>query len=240
MSNVKQKPFDRVILAIGSPYGALLLVLSAMLLVYPFLGSHWAVSWIFDFITLGLVVMSLRVIHGRGGIFYIGLLLGVSAFITGLLGRSLDVESAYPVGAGMRALFMAYLIIVIFSDIMRRRNITFDAVLGASSVFVLLGLAFGSAYALLEWVAPGSFAIPAIPQSIDLIFGKTTTEFSLLYFSVVTMTTTGFGDITPVAAPARSMAAIEGLLGQLYIAIIIARLVGLEIANHMQGPGSND
>ena len=96
-----RNPFDRVILAVGSPYGALLLVLSAMLLVYPFLGSHWAVSWIFDFITLGLVVMSLRVIHGRGVTFYISLLLGVSAFITGLLGRSLAVDLAYPVGGSL-------------------------------------------------------------------------------------------------------------------------------------------
>jgi hypothetical protein len=66
------------------------------------------------------------------------------------------------------------------------------------------------------------------------------TEFSLLYFSPVAMTTVGFGDIVPVAAPARSMAAIEGLLGQLYLAIIIARLVGLEIASRMQDFRSRD
>ena len=195
-------PFERVVLAVGSPYGALLLVLMAMLLVYPFLGSHGAFSWVLDFVTLGLVVASLRVIHGRGGTYYLSLLLGLSAFLAGLLGRSMDVASAYPVGAGLRALFMAFLIVVIFSDIMRRRDITFDAVLGACSVFVLLGLAFGSAYALLEWLVPGSFAIPVVPPSIASVFGHTSTEFSLLYFSLVTMSTVGFGDIVPVAAPA--------------------------------------
>lgn len=237
---IYRNPFEHFIMTVGSPYGALLLVLSAMLAVYPFLGTHMAASWIFDFITLGLVATSLRAINSRGVVFYISLLLGSSAFITGFLGRSLAVELAYPVGAGLRALFMVYLIIVIFSDIMRRRHITFDAVLGACSVFVLLGLAFGSAYAMLEWLVPGSFSIPAVPPSIERVFGPMTTEFSLLYFSLVTMTTIGFGDIVPVAAPARSLAAIEGLLGQLYLAIIIARLVGLEIASRMQGSGPRD
>jgi hypothetical protein len=54
------------------------------------------------------------------------------------------------------------------------------------------------------------------------------------------MSTVGFGDIVPVLAPARSIAAIEGLLGQLYLAIIIARLVGLEIASHMRDSATSD
>jgi hypothetical protein len=237
---VYRNPFERVILAVGSPYGALLLLLAVMLLVYPFLGTHWAANWIFDIVTLGLVAASLLVIHGKGFAFYLSLLLGSSAFIAGFLGRSMGVASAYPFGAGLRALFMAYLIIVIFRDIMRRRNITFDAVLGACCVFILLGLSFGSAYDLLEWLVPGSFSIPAVPQSIESVFGRMSTEFNLLYFSMVTMATVGFGDIVPVAAPARSLAALEGLLGQLYLAIIIARLVGLEIASRMQDSGSRN
>lgn len=233
-------PFERVILAVGSPYGTFFLILVAMLLVYPFLDSHSAVSWVFDLIRLGLVVSALRIIQGRGITFYLSLLLGLSACLTGVLGQSFDVALAYPVGDGLRALFMAFLVVVIFSDIMRRRVITFDAVLGACSVFVLLGLAFGSAFALLEWLVPGSFAIPVVPQEVARVFGHTSTEFSLLYFSLVTLSTVGFGDIVPVASPARSMVAIEGLLGQLYLAIIIARLVGLEIASRMLDAAPRD
>lgn len=235
-----RNPLERFVMAVGSPYATLLLVLTACLLVYPFLGTHVVASWVFDLITLGLVATSLRVIHGRGVTFYLSLLLGTSSLITSMLGRSLGIASAYQVGTGLRALFMAYLIIVIFSDIMRRKHITSDAVMGACSVFVLLGLSFGAAYALLEWLVPGSFSIPAVPLPIENVFGPMSTEFSLLYFSLVAMTTIGFGDIVPVAAPARSMAAIEGLLGQLYLAIIIARLVGLEIASRMQDSMSRD
>jgi voltage-gated potassium channel Kch len=62
----------------------------------------------------------------------------------------------------------------------------------------------------------------------------------MVYFSLVTMTSVGYGDIAPLAAPARSLAALEGLLSQLYLAIIIARLVGLEIAGRMQNSGPDN
>lgn len=231
-----RRPFERLIAFVGSPYGTLLLVLVATLLAYPFLGSHRALNWLFDLIALGVVAAALRVTDRGQTRYHVIWLLGVSAFISGLLARSLGLDLAYPIGAGLRVLFLGYLIVVIFSDILRRRNITFDAVLGASCVLVMLGLTFGSAYALLEWLVPGSFAIPAVPQSVESVFGPSSTEYQLVYFSLVTMTTIGFGDIVPLAPPARSLAAIEGLLTQLYLAVIIARLVGLEIANRLQNP----
>jgi len=231
-----RRPFERLIAFVGSPYGALLIVLVAMLFVYPFLGSHRAFNWVFDLITLGVVAAALRVTD-RGQTRYHAIwLLGVSAFISGFLARSLGLDWAYPLGAGLRVLFLGYLMVVIFSDILRRKNVTFDAVLGASCVLVMLGLTFGSGYALLEWLVPGSFAIPAVPQAIETAFGTSSTESQLVYFSLVAMTTIGFGDIVPLAPPARSLVAIEGLLAQLYLAIIIARLVGLEIASRLQNP----
>ena len=232
----QQRPFERLITAVGSPYGTLLLVLALTLLLYPFLGSHKALRWVFNFITLGVVVAALRTTQSRRFRFHLIWILGLSAFVTGLLARSLGVEWAYPIGAGLWALFLGCLVVVIFMDIMHRTNITLDAVMGASCILVLLGLAFGSAYALLENLVPGSFAIPAVPQSIVDVFGPTSTEFQLVYFSLVAMTTIGFGDIVPIAPPARSLAALEGLLAQLYLAIIVARLVGLEIASRIKNP----
>jgi hypothetical protein len=164
----------------------------------------------------------------------VGWVLGLAAFITAVLSRSLGVDSAVPLAAGLRALFFGFLIIVILGDVFRRRDITFDAVMGASCALVLLGLAFGSTYVVLEWMVPGSFSIPPLPADIEQVFGPTANEFNLVYFSFVSMTTIGFGDILPVAPPAKSLAVLEGLLAQLYLATIIARLVGLEIASRMQ------
>ena len=228
------RPIKHAVESARSPYGVLLLALTFMLLVYPFLGTHKALNWVFDLIMFGVIAAALRATHGSNLAYRLAWILGLSTFLAGLLSRSLGLASAYPFAAGLRGLFFGYLIVVIFGDIFRRQKITFDAVMGASCVLVLLGLAFSSAYVLLEWQIPGSFHIPDIPASIESVFGPTSTEFNLLYFSFVAMTTIGFGDIVPVAPPARGLAALEGLLAQLYLTIIIARLVGLEIANRMQ------
>jgi len=133
-------------------------------------------------------------------------------------------------------LFLGQLIVVIFTDIVGRKTVTMDAVLGASCIFVMLGLTFGSAYIMIEWLVPGSFSFQALPQSLNTVFGHTSTEYQLVYFSLVTMTTIGYGDIVPLAPAARSLASIEGLLSQLYLAIIIARVVGLQIASRLNNP----
>ena len=233
---MRKRPFDSLIKAVGSPYGALLIVLFALLVLYPFLGYYKHLSWAFNFVSLGIVAAALRVTRDRGAAYYLSLLLGLSFLVADLLYRSLGLEWAHPYEAGLRVLFLGQLIVVIFTDIVGRRTVTMDAVLGASCIFVMLGLTFSSAYMLIELLVPGSFSFQALPQSLNNVFGQSSTEFQLVYFSLVTMTTIGFGDIVPLAPPARSLASIEGLLAQLYLAIIIARLVGLQIASRLQNP----
>jgi len=230
------RPFIRVIDRVEWPYGTLLSVLAIMLVVYPFLGTHKYLGVRFDSVMLGVVVVSLKCTFARGPYSLFEWSLGLLTFGAGLLSRSLGVVSAYPFSAGLRGLFFSYLIVKIFHDIFKRDNITFDAVMGASCVLVLLGLAFGSFFTLLEWLVPGSFIIPPVPSSIEAVFGPTSDEFSLVYFSFVALTTIGFGHIYPVAPPARSLAVLEGLISQLYLAIIIARLVGLELVRRDNTP----
>jgi len=103
----------------------------------------------------------------------------------------------------------------------------------------MISLAFGSAFIVLHWLIPGAFSIPDLPAAVDGNFGQQSIEFQLVYFSIITMTTVGYGDILPVAAPARALASFESILSQLYLAIVIARLVGLEIASRLQEPKIN-
>lgn len=212
------------------PYATLLFALTTMLALYPFLGGYRVLGWIFDIILFAVVVSALQSVYSRGAIYRLGWALGILTFCFGFLGRSAGIEAAYPMSIGLRSVFFAYLIIGICSDIFRREEVTFDAVMGASCVLVLLGLTFGSVFALLEWITPGSFSIPAVAAAAPPLHGRTTVEFDLVYFSFVTLTTTGYGDIVPVSPPVRGLAAVEGLLAQLYLTIMIARLVGLEIA----------
>jgi hypothetical protein len=99
-----------------------------------------------------------------------------------------------------------------------RRGVA-DRLFGAIALYVLIGGMFAAVYAIIAEAAPHAFA-GSLPQR--------TTMFDWGYFSFVTLTTVGYGDITPTAHVARSLAILEALIGQLYPAIIIARLISAQ------------
>lgn len=109
------------------------------------------------------------------------------------------------------------------AQVFRQGPITMHRVLGAVGVYLLLGLAWSFAYHLLDAMKPDAFAI-AVGSSHSIQSGS---EF--LYFSFVTLTTVGYGDITAHDSLARSVVILEALTGQLFPAILIARLVSMEL-----------
>ena len=104
-------------------------------------------------------------------------------------------------------------------------DIVFAAFLamGAIGSYLLIGIVFTQAYRLLAGFIPGAFAIGGAAADYDTISQR------LSYFSFITLTSTGYGDITPVHPYARSLATMEALAGNLFLAVLVARLVGQEI-----------
>ncbi|MFO1323649.1 MAG: potassium channel family protein [Burkholderiales bacterium] len=98
-------------------------------------------------------------------------------------------------------------------------RITVDRIMGAVALYLLLGVAWGSAYEIVAQVDANAFSAP-VPGA-----GGVERWF---YFSFVTLTTVGYGDVTPVARAARVLAIGEALVGQLYPAVVLARLVTLQ------------
>jgi hypothetical protein len=158
--------------------------------------------------------------------FSIGLLLIVPALI-GTWIRYATIHSPYfLMGIGFHlfaALSFAYLACVIIQGSYRQVAETADGLLGAFCAYFLVAVVFGHIYCLCEAVAPGSF-----------VGGKDFTEemlederrhFLLTYFSFITLTTVGFGDISPSSDPTRTFAAIEALTGQFYLVILISEFV---------------
>jgi hypothetical protein len=110
--------------------------------------------------------------------------------------------------------------IVILAQVLKKGPITFRRIQGAIAVYLLLGLAWAHAYELIEYLSPGSFA--------GTIYSSGRFS-SWVYFSFVTLATLGYGDISPVQPLARSLSVAEAITGQLYLAILIARLVSQEL-----------
>lgn len=115
------------------------------------------------------------------------------------------------------------LFIALAESVFREGPVDANRIMGAVSIYFVFGFIWAFVYSLLETSQPGSFTMskPDAGQ-LDLVG-----EF--LYFSMVTLTTLGYGDMAPVSPPARMLATLEAVTGQLYVAIIIARLVGLQI-----------
>jgi hypothetical protein len=124
-----------------------------------------------------------------------------------------------------RILGLGALTWVVMHAVFAPGRITYQRVQGAIVAYLNLALIFASAYRLIWELSPAAFnyALGARGGPGDL--------GTLLYFSLTTLTTTGYGDITPVDPFARSAANLEAVVGQFYLAITIARLVALEIAD---------
>lgn len=123
--------------------------------------------------------------------------------------------------------FLLYTIVVILRQVLSASRVTGDTILGGVVVYVLLGVMFLLLFSIAEQLEPGSFQ-GGTQRFPDEARG----ESFLLYFSFVTLTTLGYGDISPVGGLARALAMFEAIVGQLYLTILIAWLVGVRLSQY--------
>ena len=121
--------------------------------------------------------------------------------------------------------FLAFLIVVIIQFILSQDEITRDLIAGAAIVYLSIAAMWSFAYTLIEMMHPGSFAIPG--QSAG-------SKVNDMYYSLVTITTLGYGDIIPVTSVAKVCSTLEAVIGQLYLVITIAWLVGMHVSQSME------
>jgi voltage-gated potassium channel len=122
-------------------------------------------------------------------------------------------------------LFFIFIIVAILSFIFKQTEITQEVIAAAVVVYLFLGICWAFAYSILEQIVPGSFDLGGIEVE------KMRQTFS--YYSYVTLTTLGYGDITPLTSRAAALSVSEALIGQLYLAVLVARIVGLHISQSL-------
>ena len=117
-------------------------------------------------------------------------------------------------------------------EVWQENHVTLDTIAGAITVYVLIGIGWTHIYSLIETLEPGSFFMPLIDSAESLETRKHVGAYpNLLFFSFVTLTTLGYGDTLPTTASAKGFAIAEAIAGPLFLATLMARLVGLYIAN---------
>lgn len=133
-------------------------------------------------------------------------------------------------GETINGLLLLYLALLVFSFsryIFAAQQVDAELISAALCLYLLLGLLWGSLLMLLEECIPGSFAGLGQTES----FGDMFTRFN--YFSFTTMTTLGYGDITPKTPPAMALCQAEAILGQFFTVVLVARLVGIQVAQEL-------
>jgi hypothetical protein len=125
------------------------------------------------------------------------------------------------------------LIVVVFHIVSQGGPVSGHTVRGAVALYLLIAILFAFLYGLTEELAPGAFTFPGNR------IGEVAQGETFYYFSIVTLTTVGFGDITAVHPFVRSLVMLEALIGQLYPAILIARLVTLQLETRRSGSGKD-
>ncbi len=121
-------------------------------------------------------------------------------------------------------LFLGICSTSIIYDVVVRARITLETLRGVVCAYFMVGFLFAYIYYLTEFLAPESFYL--LHREIGIFsYAEFLSEF--LYFSFVTLLTVGFGDITPTQNPAQTAVVIEGIIGQFYVAILVARIVAV-------------
>jgi len=201
----------------------LLFLLVVLILVVPALGFTTASGRIVidALFTLLMLAGAAAVSKKRGATIAVSgvAIAGLAVRWLGRFAPSQPMEIAIALSGVASVVTLAYVVLV---QVFRAGAVNSHRIMGAIAVYLLLGLAWGETYFALALGDPGSFSLAASGAS---------SSQNWMYFSFVTLTTVGYGDITPVSSVARSLAILEALTGQLYPAILLARLVALEVGS---------
>ncbi len=148
--------------------------------------------------------------------------------VTAMVVRVLDVVTGGgtaldALGYGLAAIAAFMLGALLLVRVLRDGRININRIMGSVGVFLLIGIVFANGFRLVALYFDGAFAIGGIPAPASEFMPR------VLYFSFVTLTSLGYGDISPLHPFARSLVTMEALTGQLFLAILVARLVAMEI-----------
>ena len=210
-------------------YRVLFWALAAMMVLRPFIQEVGTRPWVFPvFFTVVLLAGAWAVSPKRYQL--IGLaLLGLTALITlwaDLLSLDFVTDAVSSIAA---MLYLGWITIILAMDVFRERErVSADMIYGAINVYLLIGLTFAMAHLAQVILVPGSIGgLDAHSPVGDAI-----------YYSFVTLTTLGYGDMSPLTDNARMLASSEAVLGQLFIAVLLAKLVAVHIAGRDKDPAS--
>lgn len=230
----------------------LLAVIITALAVRPLIGDFGAGPLIYSLSLLGLLLVALLTIQvddlvgerevllrQRKRRIRVAWALAVPAFAERLYVLFAPTPRLYMISAVSWLLFFAFVTWTQLRTLLKHKAITCETISMSISIYLLLGLTWGVLYVVIFQSDPQAFAIGAASNSDSPSPEHQLRIIPILtYFSLTTLSTIGFGDITPLTLQARYAAVAEGITGQFYMAILVARLVGMQMHQRISPPAN--
>jgi hypothetical protein len=200
----------------------LLVSLMGLMVISPMSEEFIILKLLLDIFVSIVFICSIYAVSNKKIVVCISFALALPMFISMWVPVSAKPPSLVLTGDLFGILFMAFIVFEILSFIFKERDISPNIIYASIVAYLLLAVMWAFIYKVIETLQPGSFS------ASQKIVGEGRSLFS--YYSFVTITTLGYGDITPVKGAARAFSMLEAVVGQIYLVVLVARLVGINIA----------
>ena len=210
----------------------LLIFLMVLLFLGPFLGRSSSGLSLFDALSTIVLILGAYSTSHRKTFLVAALVILVPAVVLVWLDH-FDPTTSYALSRYILALlFYAFVDGAILRYVLTDERVTFDKISAALCVYLLLGLIFAIIYTLMEFLEPGTFLTGGqiIAQGDPGAF-RGAGFGQAVYYSFTTLTTLGYGDITGATRAARNLSVLEAIIGQIYLVVLVAYLVGMQISH---------
>ena len=208
------------------PSGVLLIGQLVVVLAYPFLDGSTAGRAVLGVVQMVLVFTAVAAVRRTPALGWVAVLLGAPAMGFAVL-EAIEPTTDWIVlvSAGLHAPFYFYVSYAMLRYLFHDDEVTQDELYCTGAAFTVVAWAFAYVFAIVQVLEPGAFTSSA---------GEEQTWFELLYLSFSNLTSVGLSDIVPVKPHARSVVMVEQMLGVMYVALVVARLVGLASARKVR------
>ncbi len=202
------------------------LILLSLLLFYvvatPFLYALIERHILIDIVMTFVFIAAMHAIVRKKTQIFFGVLLALPMVISIWLGYLFKSVTILVVGKFFGIMFFGFAIFGLIQFILAAEDITSEVLFAAVITYLLMAMMWSFVYAVLEIIVPGSFHLKGVRIE--------ETQFVFLYYSFVTITTLGYGDITPVTHQAGALTILEAIVGQIYLVVLVAFLVGMFVS----------
>ncbi len=204
----------------GHRFLLLFLFLLALLVLYPYFQSARSV-YVFRVLGAGITLLSVYAVSFRRSLVLVAVVLAMPALFQRVAFIRLDGSVLSVLNMVLTFAFDVFVVVVIFRRVFANERPTSENIFGALCIYLMVGFSFAGIYAMVALVQPHAFYFDPL-TNLHLIPDR----FDFIYYSFGTMTSLGAPGITPVSNQARSLSVIEAILGLLYLAVLISRLMG--------------